>query len=441
MLSRYSGNLLVLLTFLIVVVSRLYIVGSFAVPLPFWDQWDAEGDFLLKQWIEGRLKLTALWEPHNEHRIFPTRLLSLAVFNITHEWNNLTAARLNVFLAASVPAVLIWVLVKNRALSGARLFILPVLLAQFSLPFSFENLLIGFQSQFYFLMLFTLLALILATFRPDHIYAKFGIVTLCLLSILTMGSGLLTSVAVLSIYLLHTLNSQKLSKQNLILSAILIIIAVTGFLIIPKIPNYQIYRATNVSQLYNALGYILSWPVPDHQLPALLLWSPAFIVIPILLFKRKLKPSDILLSGCFVWSFSQNLAIAYGRGQEMTEVSSRYTELLSLGLVSNAWFAIRGIQEFRGNPLRWAFLAFFVTFLFGHYIRFSMDMHDMRRNYRYSLIQTTNVCNFLKTGNGTNLQKPGNEIPFPDSARLRDLLSQPTIRQMLPKSMCEFSKP
>ena len=47
-------NILALLaTLLLVIVARIYFVETFAIPLPFWDQWDAEGDTLLRPWIEG----------------------------------------------------------------------------------------------------------------------------------------------------------------------------------------------------------------------------------------------------------------------------------------------------------------------------------------------------------------------------------------------------
>jgi hypothetical protein len=429
---------IILAAFLLIAIPRFYFVETFAVTLPFWDQWDAEGDFLLRPWIENRLELYDLWEPHNEHRILPTRILSLLVFQVTKEWNNLAEARVNIILASIVPVTLIWTLFRTRMLTGIRWFVVPVILAQFALPFCFENLLIGFQSQFYFLMLFTLLSIILATYRPDHGATMLIVLTLSVISIFTMGSGLLTPVAVTGIYVLNSLGSRRILRREVIMIFLLLTIAVSGFLLIPNIPNYQGYRSGSISDLMNALGYILSWPVSGHQLPALVLWLPAIITIPLLTIHRKMSRADLVMAGCFIWSLSQGVAIAYGRGQELTEVASRYTELFSLGLISNAWFAIRFFEHCRSQWIRWLPMTFFVILMYGHLTRFSMDMYDMQRNHRYSLIQMKNVCVYLKTSNRVFLQKPRYEIPFPDPARLEELLNVPTIRKILPPPMSKY---
>jgi hypothetical protein len=247
MLNRYSDNTksiyLALIVFILVGLSRLYFVENFAVPLPYWDQWDAEGDFLLRPWIEGTLKLSDLWQPHNEHRIFPTRVLSLAIFEITGSWNNLTEARFNILLAAAIPAILTWLMCRHGALFGKRYLLLIVVIAQFALPFSFENLLIGFQSQFYFLILFTLVSISLAIFHPHNIFAIIAISILSVLSVLTMASGLLTPLAAAFVYFLNWfVNKTNPISNTLAISMLLIVIAITGYWMLPQIAANQVYR-------------------------------------------------------------------------------------------------------------------------------------------------------------------------------------------------------
>lgn len=135
---------------LVIMLSRLLYVEKFAVALPFWDQWDAEWAGLLKPWIEGSLQFSDLFVGHNEHRILPTRLTTLAIFLITGTWNNLTEARLNIPLSAVTPLMLIWLICKHGRISGLKWLVIAVILLCASLPFSWENILIGFQSQFYF---------------------------------------------------------------------------------------------------------------------------------------------------------------------------------------------------------------------------------------------------------------------------------------------------
>jgi hypothetical protein len=445
MLNRYSDySKLIFITslvFLVIALTRLYYVESFAVPLPYWDQWDAEGDFLLRPWIERTLKLSDLWQPHNEHRILPTRIFSLLIFEFTGSWNNLTGARLNILLAAAIPALLVWILYRDGQLFGKRFLLLAMVIAQFTLPFSFENLLIGFQSQFYFLILFTLVSITLATFRPNNVAVIFTILVLSVLSILTMASGLLTPLTVAFVYFLNWYSIQtKSPAKPLIVTALLIVLTITGYLILPQITANQIYRARNLSELSFAAGNILSWPIVGSQFPAIVFWLPALIVIPSLIFNKKLTRTDLIMAGCFVWSLSQALAIAYGRGQELTEVASRYTELFSLGLIGNAWFVIRATETLSNRWFQLILPAFFGIFFYGHIAHYSADMHDIRRNYRLSLIQTENVSMYLKTKDTSYLYRPKWETPYPDPVRLQQLLDNPTLRDILPPSINPHKK-
>ncbi|MBE7213072.1 MAG: hypothetical protein INR65_18830, partial [Gluconacetobacter diazotrophicus] len=66
--------------FLVVVGTRFWLVERYATPLPYWDQWDGIGALILKPWLEGHLHFAALIVPHNEHRIFLTRVWSLGIF-------------------------------------------------------------------------------------------------------------------------------------------------------------------------------------------------------------------------------------------------------------------------------------------------------------------------------------------------------------------------
>lgn len=416
----------------IIVAARLYYVGAFATPLPYWDQWDAEGDFLLRPWIEGRLRLRELWQPHNEHRIFPTRVLSLLIFNVTGTWNNLIEARINVLLAACIPAILLGFLLRQRALSGIRWLVLIAVIAQFALPFSFENVLVGFQSQFYFLIIFTLTALILAVQYPQRAWAMAVIVLLCVLSVLTMASGLLTPISVAGVYALHACVQRQVGGLRAILMVALTGVAVWGYLLLPQIPANQMYRAENLSDLFGAIGYILSWPVIGNRFAGLILWLPVIATVPWLLFKKNLTRADMLMAGCVFWSLMQALAIAYGRGQGLTEVASRYTELFSLGLIGNAWFAARFIEQSSRRPVGWVMAAFFVVLVGGHTKHYGEDMHDIRRNHRLSLKQEQNVRRYLRTNDPSALVQPKFEIPYPDPVRLQGLLDDPVIRRILP---------
>lgn len=431
MLTR---NILALLaTLLIIAAARLHFVETFGVPLPYWDQWDAEGDFLLRPWIEGRLELHNLWQPHNEHRIFPTRLLSLLIFNVTGVWDNLTGARVNILVATCIPLIMLLFLMRQKALYGPRWLVLIVIIAQFSLPFAFENLLVGFQSQFYFLIIFTLLAIILASRYPDGLLAMAGVLVLSWLSVLTMASGILTPLAAAGVYALQGFVKRELNWKHLGLAVLLLGLSIAGYAIMPQIEANQIYRARSISEVVEALRYILAWPVSEGWPAAIVLWIPALVMVPWLLRGRALTRADLFMAGCVMWSFAQAFAIAYGRGQSMGNVSSRYTELFTIGLIGNAWFAARFIEiTIKNRRVVWLGAVFFVVFIMGHITRYDHDMQNVYESHYLSLKQESNVRKYLKTGDPSVLVQRQFEIPYPDSVRLRSLLDNPTIRNILP---------
>ena len=76
----------------------------FSHSMPLGDQWDSEAFFVFKPWIEGRLDLSLLLLPHNEHRIVWKKLFDILVFEINgRHWDNRVIALANtVFYAATL---------------------------------------------------------------------------------------------------------------------------------------------------------------------------------------------------------------------------------------------------------------------------------------------------------------------------------------------------
>src|SRR5580700_6563800 len=59
---------------------KFLVIDRYGSDLPFWDQWDGEGDFLIHRFAENRLTFHQLFAGHNEHRIFFTRILVLGLY-------------------------------------------------------------------------------------------------------------------------------------------------------------------------------------------------------------------------------------------------------------------------------------------------------------------------------------------------------------------------
>ena len=414
---------------------------NFAVALPFWDQWDAEWVGLLKPWIEGKLRLSHLFVGHNEHRILPTRLTTLLIFTCTGTWNNLTEARLNIPLSALTPIILIWLLWKERQISGSKWLVVVIILAGASLPFSWENILIGFQSQFYFLNLFTLCALALAVYRPEQPAAFFLILFFCTMSILTTASGLLTSMSVAVVYLLDSFISARLSSKSFFMIVSLLTMSLIAYFTMPVVEGHYLLHAETLWEFIKAAIRIMGWPLRGGQLYIGLMWVPSLTAIPILILRRQIDSIDLLMIGCFVWTGMQIAALAYGRGHEILHMPSRYSEVLLLGLAANSWFMIRLPDTFGNTRRTRKFLvvlaaAFYSATFISFIQRTKGDFKILKEERERRITQTSNVCQYLASRNFTLLDKTGFQLPYPNPTQLKQFLDDPQLQKVLSLDDC-----
>src|SRR2546423_14890598 len=95
---------------LTIVGARLWLISQYATSLPINDQWGAEGFYLFKPWFEGRLGLTDLLSPHNEHRIFFSRLLALGLTYCNGQWDCLLEIVFDAILCGVIAVLFLAVL-------------------------------------------------------------------------------------------------------------------------------------------------------------------------------------------------------------------------------------------------------------------------------------------------------------------------------------------
>ncbi|MEK8020245.1 MAG: hypothetical protein VSS75_025515 [Candidatus Parabeggiatoa sp.] len=144
---------------LIIFGARLWVIDNFGNTVPYWDQWGAEAAHLFIPWLNETLSFSDLFAPHNEHRIFFTRLQSLLLLTLNGgEWNPLLEMLVNALLSTLTALVLLIILSQffGQVAQNGILFTVAFL---WSIPYGWENILAGFQSAFYFMVLFSLIAL------------------------------------------------------------------------------------------------------------------------------------------------------------------------------------------------------------------------------------------------------------------------------------------
>ena len=433
--------------FVLVVCARVVYISLFGVQTPFWDQWDAEAANLLKPWQDGTWSLTDLLSPHNEHRIAVTRLASLLVFETNGEqWNNLVSAYLNVPLAAAYLAILFWFLAWGASPRAQRgTFLVAAIVGV--LPYSWENFLVGFQNQFYFMALLAIVAMALAAFRPDHWRYVFATAVAAFLGLVTTAGGVVGPVGVLIIVGTRTWQRRSLSRMDLVTAVLMAAAIATALVITPNVPGHEVLRAAGLQENIRALITALMWPIEalpgmhfrfHFKLVAVIaIWLPPALWTWRFLRGRGATPAALFALGIAGWGFVQALAIAHSRGHELGFLPSRYSDIPAIALIANAWFAFSLLDSVEPGPFtrRTAFAtaaAFLVVTGYGLVARLHEDVARIASRAHYSGIETTNVAEYMATRDAGWLQKPLMEIPYPDPTRLRTLLDDPTIGAMLP---------
>jgi hypothetical protein len=159
--------------------------------VPFWDEWDSK---LLMNPAQNEITWNSFWSQHNEHRIVVTKFFFLLDF-LFFNGSSTPLIVLNLFLALSIFILICFAVMSHT--QGTHNFNIYSAMAligilNFSLAGS-ENLYWGFQSQFYFSILFPLLAFLSYCYyvsRNNRLYFYVALI-LGFLSIGTMASGLM----------------------------------------------------------------------------------------------------------------------------------------------------------------------------------------------------------------------------------------------------------
>ncbi len=239
-----------LAVFLIVFGARLWLIDRFGSPVPFMDQWDAEARGVIKPWLDGTLGADRIFEAHNEHRVALTRLLTLALFCGNGQWDPRLEAVVSslIYAVVAVLAAVGFTRLVSARFRGA-VFVGVVLLG--ALPFGWENTLFGFQSQFYLLVLFSLMAMWglgtqVAFSGGWWLGAAAG-----LLACFAMGSGFFAAAAVLAILgaEILTRRSIKWTKGNLATLVVCLALIALGLLMRTVVPGHADLRAQSAGRV------------------------------------------------------------------------------------------------------------------------------------------------------------------------------------------------
>lgn len=432
-----ATRLPVLLAVMAVVVAvRWMMVAWFGSDMPFWDQWDAEVDHLYRPYLEGRLRFLDLFAPHNEHRIFFTRLLGLALFTAnSNQFDNNVECLAGAFVYAAALSVFAWPLLRRveRAHVATVAF---GLLGMGALPYAWENLTAGLQNSFFFVDAFAIGALSTLCFaRSVGLGTQLRCALLALCACFSLGSGCVIAPVLILLAVQRYRTGSMTQRQLASLAWMLGVLTVFGIFLVPTPVAVQSSSVGDLlSRTVSSASAALAWPFPYGWMSVALLWWPSLVWLRRLIRSREIPALDLFLLAVAAWTFTQALAIAVARGL----TSSRYDDILIFGGASNV---VLGLRIATGSARSAIAVRTFATIVLAGYVLAvgAWSMHGiawLKHHADGQKASSEHVRHYLAGAgreefNGVEARS----ISYPNAERVMNLLDVEAVKKLLPASV------
>lgn len=420
---------------LMVLASKFWLIDRFGSNTPFWDQWDLAA-LTFEPFVTGTLDPASLLRAHNEHRILLTRLLGLLLLGANGLWSPVLEMMVNAMLHVVALGVLLWACAPAmRRPAQIGLLVFTTIIAM--VPVGWENTLAGFQSQFYFVLLFGALSLRLLVQNPSFAPRWWLGAMCCVLAFFSLASGILAAAAASFAIAVRNIRAGA-SWRDWAAAGLLAAMFAAGYAATPVIPQHAVVRAQGGVQFFGATVLALGWP--HVGLIMALLRNTPFIALSRELLHAKPERGDAawVLFALAVWVTAQSLALAFGRAADV--LAPRYQDLYVAAVVVNAAALVHALERvnWRRGLAPLAALAWGVFILYGLY-GFAHDTQviaQIRGNHQARLMQTENLAAYERTHDRETLMKlPFYQLPYPRPGELAAWMDRPAIRALLPGNL------
>jgi hypothetical protein len=432
--SRTKRILLLIGLFCVVFGAKVIAISHYGSNVPQMDQWDAEPELVYLPFLDGQLSLKLLFASHNEHRIFFTRLLSLALLLAAGEWNPILQMIVGAILNSTAVVLLAWAFARDLPEHDLTPFVFLCALT-FSLPIANENMLGGFQSHFYFLLLFSTASFILIL-RSETLPGWAAGTLAAAASYVSLASGALTFFVAGAILVLRSISERSISRRKLLLVGILMSGGIICLMFFQRPPGVEILQPHSFSQFMSALIWLggfpfstvvsMDKPLAVRALISLFAVFPVLVLVTVKMTSRR-DGSGWLALAVSAFVFVNIVSIAYNRAEGFN--APRYFDILLL--MMPAGFVALSVAGMRH--------VFRALWLFGAvaslvYFAATNSFPALALHKQLSDRQLQNVRDFVATG--ASLEgKAFLDIPYPVPKRLESLLSSPPIRALLPSEI------
>ena len=421
---------------------RIWLINQFGSSVPYWDQWDAEALYTFIPWFDGNLVINHLIAPHNEHRLFFTRILSLGLLILNdNQWDPLVQM---VFCAGlAVLNVVVQALILKRLLGERGYNVILFTVALLGLvPFAAENIIWGLQINWYLFNLFSLIAFWGILLYKEGTWRWWLGMICAFLTYFNLASGILVAIILLLAKSYQWLVDSKNREQYLLsIVLLLVFIGIEVLLFSDSVGHAALrHQAAATHGFWNIffplLGKYLAFPFTTLPYMSIMMYLPIILLSLIVIFSRR-NPNALEIFSLTLgsWVILQATAIVYGR-LWMDTVAFRYMDILALGTIANllALYALYDLLPKGYNRLiqlygvLWSVVWCGLLFLLmDPVIPFLQSKQLEKQNFLHSM------RNYLTTNSIESLKNT--PIPYPVPQRLADILAHPKIKTILPASL------
>jgi len=414
--------------FLIVLGAMLWTVQFYGVSVPFYDEWEAEAGWLYKLYEQERLGVSEMFAPHNGHRIVFTRMAALSLYVVNGGWDPQLQLIVSAFLHALICVLLIKfgtlkLKDKNLALSISATVLL------FAIPFSWLSILVAFQTQFYFMILFSILSLNYfssAEYKLGYLFT--------ILAIFSMTSGAFILPAFIAATLIEVIRNKSITKEQIVHTLISATIFTIFILTLPEETSDQDYYAQHLLGFIVTILAAISWPFRVSWGIGIIIYAPLLVFIIRAIFIARV-PVFLLSLGMFI--SLQILAMGYFRGGEGVPPANRYWEIMIVGIWLNCMCVTylanhSSIKFVKKAAIAWLFVAITGMASLG-YQAFANGLPTRKAE---SLIAQSLITEFLETGRSGQFDgRTTFEVSHLNTNVLLNLLNDETVKNLLPSTL------
>lgn len=402
--------------FLIIAAVRIALVLAFAPENPYYDEWDSVIDLMARPMLAGNFSVSFLLTPHNEHTLVWTKLVSYLQLRWSDlQFDNVLVCEFNQVLYAAIAASLIALAASK--LGSFRWWFVACSTLLIALPYGWETISTSWGNVYYFLIGFSVAAILLAATARGTVGASVAIVLCALAAGVSMGSGLFAApVAILAVLLRLRIADFSATIATRVIAAILaaaILIAATTLRTHPSIG-------------WGAVQSI-------ELLLLVLLLIPTWCLL-LRIWRRDADNVDIAFVCVALWGTMQIGAVLLARPEfRLWNPTSRYIDVLATAALANTGCLCRLalIDEARRfwKDIATATMAFAIVLVLA-FAPFAW--HWTNAHAADERVQTQRLIRYIR-GNDTDaiVAAPANELPYPVRDRLLALIDAKDVRYLL----------